>query len=240
MKFSVVNRDHHLGDKAFLVTVNCNIKTRQINYNTVFYVVEINWFKKRCNMRQWIIRFLVPISHSMKTSFFNFLQNFIWKVFVTDNVLSSIGAPELMEFQNKIYQLYFKQDQEAALNSVSDKMLNMGISIIEHSDLIVKTAPLNEDIRLGRFCFKDDDEDFFSDDELHQELYDDYISRCSQLTYEADRQAAKQRILERRFPKRIPKTFLMMQAPGVAEILNLIDYFIIITLCNFSYNFVIL
>ena len=69
-------------------------------------------------MRQWIIRFLVPISHSIKTSFFNFLQNFICKVFVTDDVLSSIGEPELMKFQNKINQLYFEQDQEAALNSV--------------------------------------------------------------------------------------------------------------------------
>ena len=69
-------------------------------------------------MRQWIIRFLVSISHSIKTSFGNFLQNFICKVFVTDDVLSSIGAPELMEFQNKINQLYFEQDQEAVLNSV--------------------------------------------------------------------------------------------------------------------------
>ena len=43
--------------------------------------------------------------------FFNFLQNFICKVFVTDDVLSSIGALEQMEFQNRINQLYFEQDQ---------------------------------------------------------------------------------------------------------------------------------
>ena len=145
MKFSFFVGDHHLGDKAFSVAVNCDIQTRQINYNTVFYVVEINLLKERCNMRQWIIRFLVPISHSMKMSFFNFLQNFICKVFVTDDVLSSIGAPELMEFQNRINQLYFKQDQEAALNSVRDKMLTMRISIIEHSDLFVGAAPSNEE-----------------------------------------------------------------------------------------------
>ena len=76
-------------------------------------------------------------------------------------------------------------------------------------------------------------------EELHRELGDDYISPCSQLIYEADRQVAKKRILERRFPERIPKTAILMQAPGVAETLNLIDYFITITLCNFSYNFVI-
>ena len=63
-----------------------------------------------------------------------------------------------------------------------------------------------------------------SHEELHQELGDDYISPCSKLTYEADRQAAKQRIFERRFPERISKTPIMIQAPGVAETLNLIDF----------------
>ena len=173
-------------------------------------------------------------------SFLNFLQNFICKVFVTDDVLSSIGAFELMEFKNKINQLYFEQDQEAALNSVRDKMLKMGIFIIEHSDLFVKAAPSNEKRHLARFCFKEDDEDFVSHEELHRELGDEYISPCSKLTDKADRKAAKQRILERRCLERILKTSILMQAPGVAETLNLIDYLITITLCNLSYNIVIL
>ena len=159
--------------------------------------------------------------------FLNFLQNFICKVFVTDDVLSFIGAPELMEIQNQINQLYFKQDQEAALNSFRDKMLTMGISIIEHSDLFVGASPSNEEMHLARFRFKEDDEDFVSDEELHRELGDDYISPCSQLIYEADRQAAKQRILERRFSERIPTTPIMMHAPGVAKTFNLIDYFML-------------
>ena len=173
-------------------------------------------------------------------SFFNFLQNFICKVFVTDDVFSFIGPPELMEFQNKINQLYFEQDQEAALNSVREKMLTIGIFIIEHSDLYVEAAQSNEKMHLARFRFKEDDEEFVSHEELHRELGDDYCSPCSQLTYESNRQAAKQRILERRFPERIPKTPILMQAPAVAETLNLIDYFITITLCNLSYNIVIL
>ena len=209
------------------VAVNCDIQTRQINNNTVFYVVEINLHKERCNIRQWIIRFLVPISQSMKISFFNFLQNFICKVFVTDDVLSSIGAPELMKFQTKNYQLYFVQDQEAALNSVRDKMITMGISIIEHSDFFVGAAPFNEERHLVKLRLKEDDEDYVSHEKLHRELGDDYISPCSQLTYEADRQAAKQRVLKRRFPERIPKTPIMMQAPGVAETVNLIEFFIL-------------
>ena len=232
MKFRFFIGDHHLGDKAFSVAVNCDIQTCQINYNTVFYVVEINLLKERCNMRQGIIRFLVPISYSMKISFCNFLQNFIFKVFVTDDGLSSINAPELMEFQYKINQLYFKQDQEAALNSVRDKILTMGISIIEHSDLFVGAARFNEERHLARFRLNEDDEDFVSHEELHRELGDDYISPCSQLNYEADRQAAKQRILERRVPERIPKTPIIIQAPGVAETVNPIDFYIL----NLYYN----
>ena len=81
-------------------------------------------------MRQNIIRLLVPISYSMKTSYFNFLQNFICKVFVIADVLSSIGATELVKLQNKINKLYFEQYQEAALYSIRENMLTMGIYII--------------------------------------------------------------------------------------------------------------
>ena len=82
-------------------------------------------------------------------------------------------------------------------------MLTMGISIIENSDLFIETASFNEEMHLAKFRFKEDDEDFVSDEELHRELGDDYSSLCSQLTYEADRQAAKQRILERRSHKEL-------------------------------------
>ena len=106
--------------------------------------MKINLLKERCDMRKWIIKFLVYISHSLKMSFFNFFQNFICKVLVTDDVLSSIGSFELMEFHNKINQLYFEQDQEAAINSVRNKMLTMGISIIEQTDLVVGAATSNK------------------------------------------------------------------------------------------------
>ena len=82
-------------------------------------------------------------------------------------------------------------------------------------------------MHLARFRFNEDDEDFVSDEELHRKLGDEYIPHFSQLTYEADLQAAKQRILERRFPERLPKTLIMMQPPGVAETLYLIDYSIL-------------
>ena len=112
----------------------------------------------------------------------------------------------------------------------------MEIFIIDHSDHFVYAALSNKERHLARFRFKEDDEDFVSHEELHRELVVDYISPSSQLKYEADWQAAKQRILERKCPERISKTPILMQAPGVAEALNLIDYFITITLCNLSYN----
>ena len=62
-----------------------------------------------------------------------------------------------------------------------------------------------------------------TEEELHREIGDDNIRPCSQLNYEADRQAAMQRILEGRLPKQTSKTVIMMQAPGMAEAVNLID-----------------
>ena len=74
-------------------------------------------------------------------------------------------------------------------------MLTMGISIIENSVFFVRASPSNEEMNFAKFRFKEDDEDLVSDEELHRELGDDYSPPCSQLIYEADRQAAKQRIL---------------------------------------------
>ena len=50
---------------------------------------------------------------------------------------------------------------------------------------------------LHAFRFKQDDE-FVSDEEVSRELGPNYISPCSQLTFEADIRIAKKRILERR------------------------------------------
>ena len=82
---------------------------------------------------------------------------------------------------------------------------------------------MKKGISLG-FRFKEDDEDFVSHKELLRGLGDDYISPCSLLTYEADRKAAKQRILERRFPERIQMTPIMMQTKGVAKTLKLLIF----------------
>ena len=196
MKFNFPIGDHHLAERTIPVTVCCDMKTRQLNFNKVFYVVEIDLLKGKCRMRSWIIRLLVPTVLSMRISFSNFLQRFVRNVFVSDDVLLSSGAPELIEFTNKIDKLDYNQDQKAALDRLRKEMLILGISIIEHNDLFVN-ANSNDEYHLSRFQFKEEDAEFVSSEELALELSDNYTSPCSQLTYKTDRHAAKQRILKR-------------------------------------------
>ena len=178
------------------------MKTRKINFNTVIYVVKIDLLEGKYRMRSWIIRLLVPAIHSMRISFVNFLQHFLRNVFVTVDVLLSIGAPELIEFKNQIDQLDYHQGQEAALDRLREEMLTLGISIIEHNDLFVG-ANCNDEYHLSKFQFKEEDAEVGSSVELARELGDYYTPPCSLLTHETDRQAAKQRILKRRFPERV-------------------------------------
>ena len=82
-------------------------------------------------------------------------------------------------------------------------MLNLVIFIIEDSDLVVGAATYCEKFDLARFRLKEEDGEFVSSEEMARELGDNYIPPCSQLTYEADWRAAKQRILESRYPESI-------------------------------------
>ena len=59
----------------------------------------------------WCIRFLVPTMETFRKSFHDFLKKFIWRVLITDSVVSVIGAFELIEFQNKLEQLDFPKQQ---------------------------------------------------------------------------------------------------------------------------------
>ena len=138
----------------------------------------------------------------MPISILNFLQHFVQNVFVTDDVLLSIGAPELIEFKNKIDQIDYHQDQEAGLDRLREEMLTLGISIIEHNDLFVG-ANCKDEYHLSMFQFKEEDVEFVSIEELPRELGDNYTPPSSQLRYETDRKEAKQRILKRRFPERV-------------------------------------
>ena len=125
----------HCGKKTISVIVDYSIKARQINPTTVIYVVNVELLNGGEIKNHWCIRFLVPISEACSTSFHDFLEKFIRRVHITDPVLSSIGAFELMAFQNKIDQLDFFDQQQPALDMLKDFMILKSITVIKHDDL---------------------------------------------------------------------------------------------------------
>ena len=102
-------------------------------------------------------------------------------------------------------------------------MLTLKIFIIEHIDRYVGAALFNEEMHLAKFCFKEYEEDFVNFQEQNRERGYDYISPCFKLTYNTDRQATTQRIIQRRLSERNPNTPIMMKTAGVTETVNLID-----------------
>ena len=100
----------HCGKRTISVIVDYTIKSRQLNLTTVFFVVNVELLDGGEVKNQWYIRFLVPITEASHVSFHDCLDRFIRKVLITDSVLSSIGAFELMEFTNKISKIDFKKN----------------------------------------------------------------------------------------------------------------------------------
>ena len=92
------------GEKKISGEVTYTIKARQINISTFIYAVGVILVNGNKNKDHWVLRFLVPISHHIRYWFITFLQRLIRTVIITDSVLYSIGALELMKFQNKIDQ----------------------------------------------------------------------------------------------------------------------------------------
>ena len=84
-------------------------------------------------------------------------------------------------------------------------MCSKGITLLEHDDFFVNAGSNNKP-HLHLFRFKQDDEEFVCDEEVSIELGPNYISPCSQLTFEADIRNAKVRILERRKNNLIDRT----------------------------------
>ena len=94
----------HCEDKTISVIVDYTIKSRQLNLTTVIYVVDVKLLDGGETKDNWFIRFLVPTIEAFCKSFHEFLEKFIRRVLITDSVLSSIGAFELIELKNKIDQ----------------------------------------------------------------------------------------------------------------------------------------
>ena len=76
-------------------------------------------------------------------------------------MLSSIGAFELMEFQNKIDKLDFPKHQQTALEILRDYMISKSIIVIEHDDLFIGNVIVNKEPDLVLFRYKNVNEGVF-------------------------------------------------------------------------------
>ena len=133
----------HCGKKTISVIVDYTIKSRQLNPTTVIFVVHVELLDGCEVKNQWCIRFLVPIIEASHVSFHNFLYRFIRKVLITDSVLSSIGAFELMKLKSKISQID-SQQKSTSLQILKDYMFSKGITILEHDDFFVNVSCKNK------------------------------------------------------------------------------------------------
>ena len=89
------------GLKEIPIRVKYLLTGRSINLATDNVAVTINLLDGKDNKNYWSLRLLVPNSHSSNQSFILLLQHFIRDVFITDSVLNSICAFNLMKFQDK-------------------------------------------------------------------------------------------------------------------------------------------
>ena len=110
MVLSIYIGFRHCGKRTISIIVDYSIKSKQLNPTTVIFVINVKLLDRGEVKNQWFLRFLVPITEASHVSFHNFLERFIRKVLITDSVLSSIGAFELMEFTNKISKIDFKKN----------------------------------------------------------------------------------------------------------------------------------
>ena len=99
MVMSIHNGFRHCGKKTISVIVDYTTKSRQLNPTTVIKVVDVELLDGGVTKDHWCIRFLVPTIEAFGNSF-HWIHSFV--VLITDSVLSSIGAFELMEFKNKM------------------------------------------------------------------------------------------------------------------------------------------
>ena len=144
----------HCEKKTISVIMDYTTKSRQLNPTTVIKVVDVELLDGGETKDHWCIRFLVPTIEAFGNSFHNFLDTFIRRVLITDSVLSSIGAFELMEFQNKMDQIDFPKQQQTALDILRDYMISKSIIVSEHDDLFIGDVIINKEPDLEMFRYK--------------------------------------------------------------------------------------
>ena len=133
-KFTIGYRQSRVDNIA--IKVKYIFKSRQINFLTVINAVSIDLIYGNNIKNHWFLWLLVPVHHLSSQYFIIFLERFIKTVLITDSVLYSIGALELMNFQNRIEDHDLSEQAKATLKDIRYQMLSMNITFIEHNDLL--------------------------------------------------------------------------------------------------------
>ena len=153
--------------KTISAIVDYTIKSRQLNPTTVIYVVDVELLDGGKVKIIGVYVFLYPPSNPSVSNSTIFWKNSFERVLITNAVLRSIGAFELMKFQNRIKQLDFSKQQQTALNIFRDYIISKGSAVIEHYDLLIGDAIFNNEPNLAMFRYKNTNEPFMSHEELH-------------------------------------------------------------------------
>ena len=145
------------GSNKISVYVEYTIKFRQINISTFINALNVILLDGDFRRYNWVLRFLVPLNHHLRYNLINLLEQLIQTVFITDDVLFSIGAQQLMKFKNKLDQHYIDQQVKEELDCLKQWMLLYGINIIEDDDLFF-ASNLNDKPDLAMFRYSKEDE----------------------------------------------------------------------------------
>ena len=143
------------GSKTSSIDVEDRIKCRQINISTYIYALNITLLDGYFRNDRWLLRFLVPVIHHLRFSLTNLLEQLIRTVLITDDVLWSIGAPNLMKFKNKIDQYDISFQEQADLDNLRKAMLDMNITIIENDDIFFDCND-TPDLTMFRYSNRDE------------------------------------------------------------------------------------
>ena len=140
------------------IRVKYTLNGRPINLTTDILSLAIDLLDEKDIKNHWNLRVLVPNKHSSSQSFIILLERLIRDVFITDSVLNTICAFNLMKFQNKFKDHDLSQEENARLDNLRRRMLLMGITIIEHEDLFFGGSISTEEPDLAMFRNKEEDE----------------------------------------------------------------------------------
>ena len=134
------------------------LQGRSINFTTDIVALAINLLDRKNIKNHCNIRVLVSNKHSSSQSFILVLVSYIRDVIITDFVLNSICAFDLIKFQNKIGNYDLSKEENSRLDNLRKRMLLMSIIIIEHKDLFVGGLIPKEEPNLAMFRYNKQDD----------------------------------------------------------------------------------